>query len=112
LLFLIIPFYRSLDLLLFYSKFYQHLDLDIERKAIDMNISWRETLIIKGFGGAKRVINSAPRDGTNPDLIDIGKTYNVIHFNNVRKDKPYWSTPIFIYFTAPIWIRSLWLSNI
>jgi hypothetical protein len=62
-----------------------------ERKAIDMNISWRGTLIIKGSDGAKRVINSVPRDGTNPDLIAIGKTYGVIHFKNVLKDKPHWS---------------------
>jgi hypothetical protein len=63
-----------------------------ERKAIDMNISWRGTLIIKGFDQAKRVINSAPRDGTNPDLINVGRTYGVIHFKNVLKDKPHWST--------------------
>lgn len=61
------------------------------RKAIDMRISWKGDLKIKQADGTEKTITSTPRDETNPDLIEVGKTYNVIHFKNVEKDKPHWS---------------------
>jgi hypothetical protein len=64
----------------------------IERKAIDMHISWRGSLKIKTADGTERVISSPPRDGTNAELIEVGKTYSVIHFTPVNKDKVHWST--------------------
>lgn len=63
-----------------------------ERKAIDMNISWTGNLEIKKADGTTVKITSTPRDGTNADLIEVGKTYEVIHFTDVDKDKPHWST--------------------
>ena len=64
----------------------------IERKAIDMDISWTGNLNIKKADGSRKNITSTPRDSTNSDLIAVGKTYNVIHFINVAKDPPHWST--------------------
>jgi hypothetical protein len=64
----------------------------IERKAIDMRIEWTGVLRIEQGDGSTRVITSTPRDGTNAELIEVGKTYEVIHFRNVMKDKPHWST--------------------
>ena len=63
-----------------------------QRKAIDMNISWKNTLIIEDRDGYKSTISSVPRDGTNSELIEVGKSYDVIHFIQVNKDKPHWST--------------------
>jgi hypothetical protein len=63
-----------------------------ERKAIDMRISWNGTLLIKRANGQMVAITTPPKDGTNAQLIDVGKTYNVIHFLNVMKDAPHWST--------------------
>jgi hypothetical protein len=66
--------------------------MHIERKAIDMKISWEENLIIKEKDGTERTISTPPRNGANTDLIDIGRTYGVIHFINVERDIPHWST--------------------
>jgi len=63
-----------------------------ERKAIDMRITWAGPLRIKKADGQLRTITAPPRDGTNAQLIEVGKTYNVIHFLNVLKDAPHWST--------------------
>jgi hypothetical protein len=64
----------------------------IEGKAIDMNISWSGDLKIKKNDGSEVTITTSPRDGTNSELIKVGATYDVIHFKNVAKDKPHWST--------------------
>ncbi|MBI4790791.1 MAG: peptidoglycan-binding domain-containing protein [Chloroflexi bacterium] len=61
-------------------------------KAIDMEISWGGDLKIRAAGGIERIIKSSPKDNTNPDLIAVGKTYGVVHFTNVDKDKVHWST--------------------
>ncbi|MEW5987443.1 MAG: hypothetical protein AB1791_12485 [Chloroflexota bacterium] len=64
----------------------------IDGKAIDMTISWSGELKIKKADGTEQTITTEPRDGTNADLIAVGKSYDVIHFTDVDKDKPHWST--------------------
>jgi hypothetical protein len=64
----------------------------IEGNAIDMSISWSNSLKIKNAQGTVVLITSLPRDSTNEDLISVGKSYGVIHFINKNKDKPHWST--------------------
>lgn len=63
----------------------------IAGKAIDTVISWTGPLSIKQKDGAIQVIDTAPRNHTNPDLIKVGKTYGVIHITNIRKDPWHWS---------------------
>jgi len=63
-----------------------------EGKAIDMQVSWTGDLKIKKKDGTVATITSTPRDSTNPDLIEVAKTYGVIHFADVQKDKVHWST--------------------
>ena len=64
----------------------------IEGKAIDMKITWRGNLKIKNADGTERIISSSPRNETNAELIQVGKTYGVIHFTDVDKDRVHWST--------------------
>ncbi|HEU4387416.1 MAG TPA: D-alanyl-D-alanine carboxypeptidase family protein [Blastocatellia bacterium] len=64
----------------------------IERKAVDMSISWSGTLQIQKATGQIAVISSSPRDGTNRTLIDVGRSYGVIHLEPPEKDPPHWST--------------------
>lgn len=64
----------------------------LEGKAIDMILSWTGPLTIKRADGSPVRIATLPADGTNAQLIEVGKSYNVIHFINVMKDKPHWST--------------------
>lgn len=64
----------------------------IERRAIDVKISWNGALTIKRADGQPVTITSQPRNEINPDLIRVAATYNVIHFLNPLKDKPHWST--------------------
>jgi hypothetical protein len=59
-----------------------------ERRAIDMSIAWQGALLLTDFNGQRRTIASAPRDGTNPDLAAIGKTFGVI---KLATDPPHWS---------------------
>jgi hypothetical protein len=63
----------------------------IQGKALDMVISWQGTLSIKDKTGVTKLIASAPRNGTNADLIQVGKTYGVHHLHNVMADPPHWS---------------------
>lgn len=63
-----------------------------ERKAIDMTIGWNGRLVIRTAQGQNVTISTEPRDGTNARLIEVGRTYEVIHFLDVQKDKPHWST--------------------
>lgn len=60
-------------------------------KAIDMTISWSGELTIRNAKGIEIPINSAPRDHTNRQLIAVGRSYQVIHFKDVDKDKVHWS---------------------
>lgn len=64
----------------------------IERKAIDMSISWSGTLQIKKATGQIVALSSSPKDGTNRSLIDVGRSYGVIHLEPPEKDPPHWST--------------------
>jgi len=61
------------------------------RKAVDMTIRWTGSLDIKDKVGLVKKIASAPRDGTNAELIAVGSTYKVYHFHKVMSDKPHWS---------------------
>ncbi|WP_422927862.1 peptidoglycan-binding domain-containing protein [Singulisphaera sp. PoT] len=63
-----------------------------EGKAVDMDVTWKDTLKIERHDGTTVEISSAPRDSTNPDLIEVAKGYGVIHFINVPKDAVHWST--------------------
>jgi peptidoglycan hydrolase-like protein with peptidoglycan-binding domain len=63
----------------------------IQGKAIDMTISWSDELKIKNADGTEQTITSTPQDGTNEDLIKVGKAFSVIHFINAKKDAPHWS---------------------
>jgi hypothetical protein len=64
----------------------------IEGKAVDMEVSWTGDLSIKKADGSTQTITSEPRNHTNADLIEVAKTYGVIHFPNVNKDEVHWST--------------------
>jgi len=64
----------------------------IEGKAIDMSISWSGDIKIKKNDGSEETITTSPNDGTNSKLIEVGASYGVIHFKDVEKDKPHWST--------------------
>lgn len=63
----------------------------IAGKALDMDISWSDNISVKDKSGKTHAIATAPRDGTNRDLIAVGKTYGVHHFINVMADQPHWS---------------------
>jgi hypothetical protein len=63
----------------------------IAGKAIDMIISWKGDLSIKEKSGTTKRVASMPRDGTNAELITVGKTYDVYHLVNVAADPPHWS---------------------
>jgi hypothetical protein len=65
--------------------------LHIEGKALDMAISWSGTLDVADASGKTVTITSAPRDGTNADLIKVGASYGVIHLYHVQKDPVHWS---------------------
>jgi hypothetical protein len=63
----------------------------IERKAIDMSISWSGNLQIKKANGQSVLITSSPKDGTNRSLIEVGRSYNVVHYQPPEGDRPHWS---------------------
>jgi hypothetical protein len=63
----------------------------ITGKAIDMKISWSGELTIKNAKGVEVLIKTSPKDHTNRKLIAVGKTYQVIHFIDIAKDKVHWS---------------------
>lgn len=60
----------------------------IEGRAIDMTISWQETLAIADRDGVTRRIASQPRNGSNAELVAIGRGYGVI---KLLSDPPHWS---------------------
>ena len=41
--------------------------------------------------GVKRTISERPHDSTNGKLIEIGRTFGVIHFRPAAKDRNHWS---------------------
>jgi hypothetical protein len=59
-----------------------------QRRAIDMTISWSGTLTITDFDGVTRKISTGPRNGSNPQLIEAGKSFGVI---KLPSDPPHWS---------------------
>jgi hypothetical protein len=59
-----------------------------QRRAIDMTISWQGTLTIVDFDGQTHPIANGPRNGSNPDLISVGKSFGVI---KLVSDPPHWS---------------------
>ena len=63
-----------------------------EGKAVDMQITWKGTLKVKNKDGVTVEIDTTPRNSTNAKLIEVGATYDVIHFKAVEKDKVHWST--------------------
>ena len=59
-----------------------------QRRAVDMTISWNGTLAITDFDGNAHSIASGPRDGSNSELIAVGKSFGVI---KLVSDPPHWS---------------------
>ncbi len=59
-----------------------------QKRAIDMTIAWTGTLTITDFDGVTRKISAAPRNGSNPALIEAGKSFGVI---KLVSDPPHWS---------------------
>jgi hypothetical protein len=59
-----------------------------QHRAIDMTIGWRGTLTITDFDGKAHAIASAPRTGSNAELIGVGRTFGVI---KLVSDPPHWS---------------------
>jgi hypothetical protein len=57
--------------------------------AIDMTIKWGGDLVIAKHDKTTTAITSAPRNGFNLALRNVGKTYGVI---KNPKDPPHWST--------------------
>jgi hypothetical protein len=60
----------------------------VARRAVDMTISWEERLSIRDFDGNVHYILTEPRDGTNRELVKIGKSFGVI---KLETDRPHWS---------------------
>jgi hypothetical protein len=63
----------------------------ITGKAIDMKISWGGDLTILNARGMEVLITTSPRDHTNRQLIVVARTYQVIHYIDVAKDRVHWS---------------------
>jgi hypothetical protein len=59
-----------------------------EGRAIDMSVSWSNNLEIVDARGRRVVINTEPRNGNNPQLREIGRTFGVI---KLISDPPHWS---------------------
>ena len=59
--------------------------------AVDMAISWTDTLTIANLDGTAVAITSLPRTGMNPDLRTVGASYGVIKFVGGASDIPHWS---------------------
>jgi len=59
-----------------------------QRRAVDMTIGWQGTLAITDFDGNAHNIASGPRDGSNPELIAVGKSFGVI---KLVSDPSHWS---------------------
>jgi hypothetical protein len=61
-----------------------------ERRAVDMDISWTNSLPIRGPNDSVTTISSQPRSGMNADLIQVGTEYGVIKAQ-FANDPPHWS---------------------
>ena len=61
-----------------------------EGLAIDMDIAWtRAALVVVDGHGRKIRISAGTKDGSNPKLQDVGKSYGVI---KLATDPPHWSS--------------------
>jgi D-alanyl-D-alanine dipeptidase len=60
-------------------------------KALDMDVAWPHSLTIREKSGDPRTITSSPRNGSNAELIEVGKSYGVIHYFKVLDDIAHWS---------------------
>lgn len=58
-------------------------------QAIDMDISWTGDLTIGNADGSTAVISTAPSNGQNPDLHQVGASYGVF---KLLTDPPHWSS--------------------
>jgi hypothetical protein len=65
--------------------------LHMERIAIDISISWSGNLHIAKRDGTIVNITTAPRDGMNLQLKEVGHSYGVIKFVGGASDRPHWS---------------------
>jgi len=63
----------------------------IDGNAIDMSISWADTLTITDASGVAVQITTEPRTGMNTDLHTVGAGYGVTKFSGGAADKPHWS---------------------
>jgi hypothetical protein len=72
----------------------------VNKRAIDMDISWRGNVEIADVDGNTVLIDTLPRDGTNRRLIEVGAAYGVYHLGlvngvlnqqTVNRDRPHWS---------------------
>ncbi|QND24521.1 peptidoglycan-binding domain-containing protein (plasmid) [Rhizobium leguminosarum bv. viciae] len=61
----------------------------IEGQAIDMSLHWTGDVTIKNKANKDVSIAGAPRDGFNPALRKVGKSYGVVKHPS---DPPHWST--------------------
>lgn len=59
-----------------------------ESKAVDMTISWSGDLEVATHGGSTVRITGGPRNGSNGQLIEVGRGYGVI---KLVTDPPHWS---------------------
>jgi hypothetical protein len=60
-----------------------------ERKAVDMDVTWQNNLVVAKADGSTVTIVSTPREGAfNTDLHKVGATYGVI---KLVTDHPHWS---------------------
>lgn len=59
----------------------------IERRAIDMALSWQGDAAVIDANGVKHIVG-VPHDGLNPSIIEVGKTFGVI---KLLSDPPHWS---------------------
>jgi len=59
--------------------------------AIDMSLTWGNSLKIKDADDNVVEINTLPRNGMNKQLIEIGKTYGVKKYSGPGRDFPHWS---------------------
>jgi hypothetical protein len=53
-----------------------------------MTIGWQGTLAVMDFDGRMHRIASGPRNGSNPDLIAVGRSFGVV---KLPSDPPHWS---------------------
>ncbi len=57
-------------------------------RAIDMTISWRWRLKIRGPNRQRHTLHGRPRDGTHLGLAEVGRLYGVL---KLAADPPHWS---------------------